>query len=458
LSTPSVPLLLVEDDSAFRKVYGKLLRDAGHEVVEASDRASARAALAARTFPIVILDLMLPPDGSVEKGLDQLREILGARPGTKVVVASGAGDTRHMREAVRAGAHDFLTKPVDPDVLITVVERALARVLLEDRLSTLETSLTRVMPEESMVGQSQAFHEALQLAERIAPSDLPILITGENGTGKELMARTIHRRSRRREGAFVAVNCGALPETLLESALFGHVRGAFTGAVRDRKGLFQEADDGTLFLDEIGDMTAALQVKVLRAVESGEILPVGADAAVHVDVRLVSATNRDLASLQARGEFREDLYWRVKGAEVHLPALRERMGDIPVLAKHFLNQSGHLCADGRARLLSEAAEAALLRHGWPGNLRELRHEMQRATVLAGDRREIQPEDLSFTEAERTPRTPAGTHTLAQKVEALERQEIEEALRRSQGNRTHAAEALGLSRQGLLKKIERFGLT
>jgi DNA-binding NtrC family response regulator len=310
----------------------------------------------------VILDLMLPPDGSVEKGLEQLGEIVAAQPGSKVIVASGAGDTRHMRQAIRSGAYDFLTKPVDPDVLLTVVERASARVLLEDQLESLKTTLSRALPDDSMVGQSFSFREAVQFAERIAAIDLPILVTGENGTGKELLARSIHLKSRRREGPFVAVNCGALPETLLESALFGHVRGAFTGAVRDKRGLFLEADGGTLFLDEIGDMTAALQVKVLRALEAGEILPVGADEPTHVDVRILSATNRDLAALQASGSFREDLYWRIKGTEVRLPPLRERTNDIPLLAKHFLNQCAHLCADGRARLLSEAAESALLRH------------------------------------------------------------------------------------------------
>ncbi|NTX01336.1 sigma-54 dependent transcriptional regulator [Myxococcus sp. CA040A] len=452
------PLLLVDDDAAFRKVYGSLLRDAGYEVVEAADRPSARAAFDARPFPLVLLDLMLPPDGSVSSGLAGLAALLDARPGTKVIVVSGVGDTRHSLEAIRLGAYDFLTKPVDPDVLLVVVQRALARVALERQVEALRTSLERAAGDAAMVGQSASFLAALSLAERVAASDLPVLVTGENGTGKELLARMVHQKSRRHAGPFIPVNCGALPETLLESALFGHVKGSFTGATRDHRGLFAEADGGTLFLDELGDMTPSLQVKVLRALETGDILPVGADLPVHVDVRLVSATHRDLGRMLQEGAFREDLYWRVKGVELRLPPLRERASDLPLLAKHFLNQCAHLCPDGRARLLSDAAAESLAAHGWPGNLRELRHEMQRATVLAGERRELQPEDLSFTGSERPRASTPGATTLAAKVEALERREIEDALKRFGGNRTHSAEALGLSRQGLLKKLERFGLT
>lgn len=451
-------LLLVDDDAAFRKVYGALLREAGYEVVEAADRPSARAAFDARAYPLVLLDLMLPPDGSVSAGLEGLGALLSARPGTKVIVISGVGDTRHTLEAVRLGAYDFLTKPVDPDVLLVVVQRALARVTLERQVESLRSSLARAGGDTALVGQSPPFLAAVSLAERVAPSDIPVLVTGENGTGKELLARSVHLKSRRHAGPFVPINCGALPESLLESALFGHVKGSFTGATKDHRGLFAEADGGTLFLDELGDMTPSLQVKVLRALETGDILPVGADLPVKVDVRLISATHQDLGRMMQEGTFREDLYWRVKGVEIRLPPLRERASDLPLLAKHFLNQCAHLCPDGRARLLSDAAAEALAAHGWSGNLRELKHEMQRATVLAGERREIQPEDLSFTGSERPRASAPGATTLAQKVEALERREIEEALKRCGNNRTHTAEALGLSRQGLLKKLERFGLT
>lgn len=447
-------ILLVEDDAAFRKVYGGLLRDAGFEVDETADRPAAKIALGRKSYPVVILDLMLPPDGSAEAGLEQLASVVAEHPRTKVIVASGAGDTKNLLEAVRAGAYDFLTKPIDPDVLLIVVQRAMTKHNLERRVESLEVELSNARPGVTMVGGSAAFQDAVSMAERVAVSDLPILITGENGTGKELMARTVHERSRRADGPFVPVNCGALPESLAESMLFGHVKGAFTGAARDHRGLFVEADGGTLFLDEVGDMPALLQVKVLRALESGEILPVGANQPQHVDVRLISATNQDLVAAQAEGRLREDLFWRINGAEVRLPPLRDRAEDLPLLAKHFLNQAAHLCPDGRAKELSAEAREALFAHEWPGNLRELRHEMQRATVLAGDRREIIPEDFSF--ATRVPVTTAGA-TLHSKIEALERREIQEALEKHNNNRTHAAQALGLSRQGLLKKLERYGL-
>jgi two-component system, NtrC family, response regulator AtoC len=451
------PLLLVEDDAAFRKVYGGLLRQAGYQVDEADDRARASAAFSQKRHPVVILDLMLPPDGSVEGGLAQIAELIALRPDTKIIVASGAGDASAMIQAVRRGAYDFLTKPIDPDVLLIVVERAMTKVGLEAQLRSLEASLAEARPEGTMIGESPAYRRSVELAERVAASDLPVLITGENGTGKELLAWAIHRWSPRREAKLVAVNCGAIPEQLLESTFFGHVKGAFTGAVRDHRGLLEEAHGGTIFLDEIGDMPIAMQVKLLRALESGEYLPVGASEAKHADVRVVSATNKDLAALVAKNLFREDLYWRIKGAEVRLPPLRDRTGDVPLLAAYFLNRACHLTPDGRARELSQEATETLSAHTWPGNLRELRHEMQRATVLAGPRRIIEPEDFSFSGADRAPSPSPGSTTLEQKVSALEKKEIEEMLGRHGGNRSRTAQALGLSRQGLLKKMSRYGL-
>lgn len=450
-------VLLVDDDRAFRRVYGKLLEGEGYEVVRADDRPSARQAFAAEAFDVVVLDLMLPPDGSVQSGLDQLAEMLSERPQAKIVVASGAGDTQFAVRAVKEGAFDFLTKPVDPDVLLIVAERAATRTRLEQQVESLQHSLAESSPAGSMIGQSPAFEDAVRMAERVAKSDLPVLVTGENGTGKELMARTIHDLSPRRDGAFVAVNCGALPENLLESTLFGHVEGAFTGANRDRAGVFAEADGGTIFLDEIGDTPPPLQVKLLRTLEVGEIHPVGADRPRRVDVRLISATNRDLEALQRSGEFREDFYWRIKGAQIELPPLRRRPSDIPILAAHFLNQAAALAPDGRPRTLSEGARQALWQHHWPGNLRELRHEMQRATVMVGERAELRADDFAFGGDASSYEGLGADATLHEKVEALERREVAAALARHDGNRTHAADELGLSRQGLLNKIERYGL-
>ncbi len=457
MSTDTPSLLLVDDDRAFRNIYGNLLRDEGFRVIEADDRSSAREAFVDTPTDVVLLDLMLPPDGSVQAGLDMLSEFLELRPQAKIVVVSGAGDRRFMVRAVREGAYDFLTKPVDPDVVLVVVERALAKRRLERQVDNLRTSLEQSAPGQSMIGQSPSFLRALEIAERVAPTDLPVLITGENGTGKELMARTVHDRSKRKNAPFVAINCGALPENLLESTLFGHKKGAFTGAINDRPGLFVEADGGTLFLDEVGDMPPHLQVKLLRTLETGDILPVGADGTVQVDVRIISATNRDLLKLQREGQFREDLYWRIKGAEIALPPLRERSGDIPLLATHFLNQSASIGADATPRRLTDEAIAALKSHRWPGNLRELRHEMQRATVMSTTA-VLEPSDFAFTDGTGQPTQVAADATLKEKVEALERREISRTLQRFDGNRTQSADALGLSRQGLLNKMERYGLT
>jgi DNA-binding NtrC family response regulator len=450
-------ILLVEDDQAFHRVYGRLLEQEGYEVDRAEDRESARRAFGSTAYDLVILDLMLPPDGTPEAGIEQLAEFLSEQPDCKIVVVSGAGDTEFMVRAVDEGAFDFLTKPVDPDVLMIVVERALTRHRLERRVEELQNSLAESTPGEAMIGESSAFRNAVETAERVARSDLPVLVTGENGTGKELMARRVHDASPRADEPFVAVNCGALPENLLESTLFGHREGAFTGANEDREGVFMEADGGTVFLDEIGDMPLPLQVELLRTLESGEIHPVGADRPETVDVRIVSATNRDLDALMDEDEFREDLYWRIKGAEIELPPLRDRPTDIPLLSAHFLNQAAPLAPDGRPRTLSDGAEQALLEYEWPGNLRELRHEMRRSTVMIGEREEIQPDDLSFVDEETVSFDLDADATLQEKVERLERREIAAALQRHDGNRTRTAEDLGLSRQGLLNKIERYGI-
>ena len=453
-------ILLVDDDAAFRSVYVGLLRNQGYRVGQADDRPAVQRALAQAAYAVVLLDLMLPPDGTAQGGLAQLKACLSQQPGTKVVVVSGAGDTHIMLQAIKDGAYDFLTKPVDPDVLLTVVERARQRFILEQQVADLRQSLSETRPGDTIIGHSPQFQAALDLAERVAPTVLPILILGENGTGKELLARFIHHKSDRRTAPFLTLNCGAIPDQLFESTLFGHKRGAFTGAVKDHPGVFVQAHGGTLFLDEIGDLPLPLQVKLLRTLESGEILPVGADRPQTVDVRIISATNQDLASLRQSDQFREDVYWRINGAEIKLPPLRERRADISLLAAFFLNQAAALTGNGRPRSLSDAAQHALSNHSWPGNLRELRHEMQRASVLVGDRQVIEAADFAFqhSEAGETESTSEAQGTLPEKLEALERREIERALAKYHGNRTHAAEALGVTRRGLLKKMRRYGFS
>ena len=454
-------VLLVDDDAAFRAVYEELLSGDGFVVCSAGDEPRALAAFDAQKPRIVVLDLMLPPTGTPEAGARILERMLTAAPATKVIVVSGTGEGSLALSLVRRGAYDFLAKPVDPDVLLAVCARAEARLRLEDRVAELENEvLARDRASVGLIGEAPAFAEARTLAERAAKTAVPILITGESGTGKEVFARYVHAQSPRASGPFVAVNCGAIAAALLESTLFGHKRGAFTGAVADQKGLFEAAHQGTLFLDEIGDLEIGLQVKLLRALESGEVLPVGATKPVGVDVRIVSATHRPLGEMIAKQAFRDDLYWRIRGIEIALPRLADRAGDLPLLAQHFLNQARALVPGALTPRLAPEAMRALERHAFPGNLRELRHEMQRALVMAGGRDEILEADLSPALRERPApgASPAGEGaTLEDKVAALERAEIERALAAEQGNRSHAATRLGLSRQGLLNKMARYGL-
>ena len=463
-------VLVVDDDRGLRRAFADVLRAEGFRAVEAGTEPEAERAFSSEPARLVVLDLMLPPSGSPEAGAALLGRMLAARPAAKIIVVSGTGDTSLALSLVRRGAYDFLGKPVDPDVLVAVVERAAARLALEERVAELETALTAGSAgSPGMLGGSAAFAEARTLAERAAATLVPVLITGESGTGKEVLARFVHARSPRAAGPFVAINCGALAPTLLESTLFGHRKGAFTGAVRDAPGLFVEADGGTLFLDEIGDLEIALQVKLLRALEEGEVTPLGASRPVKVSVRVVSATHRPLARMMEERTFRDDLYWRVRGIEIALPRLADRAGDLPLLAQHFLNQARSLVPHaGQARLSPEAMRC-LERHAWPGNLRELRHEMQRALVMAAGRDEILENDLS--PALRVARAAAGSTpppgaqsvladpaaTLEEKIAALEQAEITRALAETGGNRSQAAERLGLSRQGLLNKMARHGL-
>ncbi len=455
-------VLLVDDDAAFRAVYEELLREEGYVVTSAGDEPRALEAFVAKSPRIVVLDLMLPPTGSPEAGAKLLERMLSRSAGTKVIVVSGAGEGALALSLVRKGAYDFLSKPVDPDVLLAVCARAEARLRLEDRVSELEAEVaSRDRAAVGLLGQAPSFVEARVLTERAAKTDVPVLITGESGTGKEVFARYLHAQSPRASGPFVAVNCGALAPTLLESTLFGHKRGAFTGAIADAKGLFVEAHHGTLFLDEIGDLESALQVKLLRALESGEVLPLGAPKPTAIDVRIVSATHRPLDEMMSAKTFRDDLYWRIRGIEVALPRLADRAGDLPLLAQHFLNQARALVPGASMPRLSPEALRRIEAHPFPGNLRELRHEMQRALVMAAGRDEIFEADLS--PGLRAP--PPGTTTgqvrddapLDEKVASLERIEIERALAGASGNRSHAATRLGLSRQGLLNKMARYGL-
>ena len=426
-------VLVADDEPSFRELLADILEGAGHEVVEARDGAEALAALSRGTFDLVFTDQRMPRlDG--KELLKAVRQLPAPPP---LVMLTAHGTIPEAVEAVRLGAADYLTKPLpSPAALLAVVERLLA----PER------------PDEDFVTEDARTREVLELVDTVATRDVPVLITGESGTGKELVARRVHRRSRRAGGPFVAVNCAALPESLAESELFGHEKGAFTGADRLRRGRFEEAHGGTLFLDEVGELPPFLQGKLLRVLEERVVRRLGGAEDVTVDVRLVAATNRDLQAAVADGSFRQDLFFRLAVVAVQLPPLRERAGDVPSLARHLV-----AVLAGRHRVatpeLTPGALAALSRHAWPGNVRELRNVLERAVVVRGGE-PVRAEDLAL--AESAPPAAGGPVPLDREVR--EREAVLEALRRAAGNREEAAALLGVSVRTLYYRLRRFGIS
>jgi two-component system response regulator AtoC len=394
-------------------------------------------------------------------GLALLREVQRLQPGVTVIVMSAYGSHEMAIEAMKAGAYDFVSKPFRPDEVVLVLRKAEERERLARENRRLRTELASEYGPSNLVGASEPMQEVLRQLRKVAPQKTTVLVTGESGTGKELVARALHELSPRAAFPFVAVNCGAIPSELIESELFGHAKGAFTDASRAKKGLVEEADGGTLFLDEIGELPLALQPKLLRFLEDEEVRPLGDVRARKVDVRVVAATGRDLRGAIAAGQFREDLFYRLEVVALRLPPLRERPGDIPVLAAHFLARHARLRPELAGMSLSAEAGEALLAHRWPGNVRELEHAVERAVVLA-DGPVIREEDLPDTVRAPPAAPPAsrvhGTLSVKRETRALEEQLIRAALQRTGGNRTRAAELLELSYRALLYKIKEYGIS
>lgn len=441
-------ILLADDESAFRRLCGAWLEAAGHRVTTAANGNDAIARFEASGADLVLLDLVMPPNTSPEAGLALVPRF---RP-VPVVVLTGHAEHGLALQAIEHGVWDFLGKPADPDLLRLVVARALEKSALEQELRALRAEAGT--DDLGLVGPSAAMTALRSLIRRVAPTDLPVLVLGPTGTGKELVARALHSLSKRRDRAFVPVHCGAIPADLLESELFGHRKGAFTGADRDRPGLVEAADGGTLFLDEVGEMPSPMQVTLLRFLQDGSFVPVGARAPQRADVRLVCATHRDLDAMVADGGFREDLFYRLKGLVLRTPSLSERAEDIVPLARAFLRQVG----DARAGHLAPSALAWLATRPWKGNVRELQSLIHAAAMLC-EGEVVDVDDLSFAEgsgANPAPIAPTGASLPAQ-VEALERRLIAEALDSSGGNHSQAARDLGISRIGLLKKMDRLGI-
>jgi two-component system NtrC family response regulator len=435
-------ILIVDDDAAVRDALSEAIADLGHAPVAAVNGASAMDLVERHRVDAVLLDLRMPG----MDGLEVLARIRARAQAPPVAILTAVPTSANTIEAMRLGAVDHLCKPIGRADLEALLDRMLSLPPVGDRPVSLAS-------EDELVGHSTGMREVQKTIGLIADSDATVLITGETGTGKEVAARAIHRHGRRGKAPFVPVNCAAIPAELLESLLFGHVRGAFTGALSDRAGSFREADMGTLFLDEIGDMDRALQAKLLRVLQEREVTPVGGRPA-RVDVRVIAATHRDLAALVRAGQFREDLFYRLGVVPVHLPPLRERLADIVPLAERFLA----LAARGEPKRLSADAAALLLAYGWPGNIRELRNAMERAAALVRQP-VITAADLGFLQdgADRGQAPDWLNGTMPEAVARLERAMIERALRQTRGNRAQAAERLGIRRQLLYDKIARYRL-
>jgi two-component system response regulator AtoC len=447
-------ILIVDDELGLRHTLSLILEAEGHRVRAASDAAMAFGLLAGEPADLVLCDVRMP-------GLDGLGFLdrYKAGGGTALVIMMSAyGDDEAAIAAIQRGAYDFIAKPFRADQVLLVLRKAIEREQLQRTVAQLHEELSALRAPSGIVGRSPALAAALGLADKVARHPSTVLITGESGTGKELVARYVHRASPRADAPFVAVNCGAIPESLLESELFGHAKGAFTGATSEREGLFAEADGGTLFLDELGELPMPLQVKLLRALQEGEVRRVGDNVPRTVDVRLVAATARDLEADVADGKFRSDLYYRVNVMRIHLPALRERTEDVPELVRHFIARFNR-----RLGLQVEGATAATMRalmeYAWPGNVRELENVIERAMVLA-DGSQLGPDQLPNLLVSPAPGPAPVTGldlSVKRRTEELERTLIAEALQRTRGNRTRAAKLLDLSHRALLYKIREYGI-
>ena len=450
-------VLVVDDDASMRHLVSVILRDHGFEARAVASGEDALKELDARDYDLVLTDVRMPG----MDGLALLREVQRRDPELMVVVMSAYGTHDTAIAAMKAGAYDYVSKPFRPDEVVLVLRKAEERERLARENRRLRAALAEEYRPDRIVGSSPSLQEVLRQVRKVAPQKTTVLVEGESGTGKELVARALHELSPRASLPFVAVNCGAIPSELIESELFGHVKGAFTDATRDRKGLAAEADGGTLFLDEVGELPLSLQVKLLRFLQEEEVRPVGSERTRRVDVRVVAATARDLGAAVAQGRFREDLYYRLNVVALRLPPLRERPEDVAALAAHFLARFARLRPELGQLALSPETLEALCAHRWPGNVRELEHVVERAVVLA-EGSLIREEDLpdAIREAARgAPPAAASDGALSIKrgTRALEAQLIAAALERTGGNRTRAAELLELSYRALLYKIKEYGL-
>jgi two-component system NtrC family response regulator len=444
-------LLIVDDDEDIRSQMKWALGE-DYEVLLAEDRLSALETFRTHRPSVVLLDLGLPPHpGNPQEGFATLSALLGLDSLAKVIIISGQGERVNALQAIGAGAYDFLNKPVEMHELKTLLKRAFHVNGLEREYRQVNSKSETEEVFEGMIGSSPSMRDVFNAIRKVAASDAPVLILGESGTGKEMAAQAIHRRSPKKDGPFVAINCGAIPETLLESELFGHEKGAFTGAHAQRQGRIESAEGGTLFLDEMGELPLSLQVKLLRFLQEKTIERVGGRKEIQIDARIVAATNIDLAKAVAGGKFREDLYYRLAVVVIKLPPFRARETDIRVLAHAFLKRFAAQ-ADKPNLTFEPEALKAMDRHGWPGNVRELENRVKRAVIMCEHNR-ISARDMELTDV------PSGTHAanLREARESLEREMVQSALRKHGGKITSAAIELGVSRPTLYELMDKLGI-
>lgn len=454
-----IHLLLVEDEAALREVTARRLADEAYRVVQADSGEAAVKHLEACAFDVVLTDLRLPGiDGTAV-----LDAALERYPDVVCIVVTGFGTVTDAVAAIKRGAADFITKPFQFDHLLHVMRSALEQRRLRSENAWLRSQIQERYRFAGLVGRSLRMRELFDLLETVAASPSTVLVTGETGSGKELAARAIHHNSPRRNHRFVALNCSAVPETLLESELFGHVRGAYTGAVASRAGRLESAHRGTLFLDEVGAMSGLLQAKLLRVLQEREFERVGDDRSIRIDVRIIAATNADLAQLVRDGAFREDLYYRLNVIPIFLPPLRERREDIPLLVRHFIEAFGRQQGRSQEVTVTQAALRRMMAYGWPGNIRQLENAIERALTLSRNRAWIDVDDLPrelqqapLPEPAGLPAIPEEGFDLAAHVAAVERQLLRQALDETGGNRQQAARRLGLKRTTLVEKLRRLG--
>ena len=445
MATHRGTILLVDDEEKILKALGRALRDAGHAVVETTSPREAQRLLAERSFDLLVVDNMMPQ----LSGLDLIREYVSSTPEnerSQILMMTAHATVESAIEAMKLGALDYLQKPFEIDELLVVARRALEHQRLTSEYRYLRNERDEQFGNYGIIGRSRLMREIIERAERVAQSKSTVLITGETGTGKELVARAIHNRSAQRDMPLIKVNCAAIPETLLESELFGHVRGAFTGAATSKKGKFALADGGSIFLDEIGTMSPALQAKLLRVLQEREFEPLGSERTEKVDVRVIAATNRDLRQMVVEAKFQEDLYYRLNVIPMELPPLRDRRDDIPALVDHFVSK--HAQRTGRrVDGVADGVVQALQQYDWPGNVRELENTIERAVVLSTGSM-LTADSISVLGASTSQNTGIPSLRLRQNIEWVEKETIRRALEGSKGVKKDAAELMGISQRAL----------